>query len=238
MNFVKFRFTFNENSSLYNVENQRDTVTTLLVLLDENSSIYTWAIETQNKFGELTHPHIHIHFATEMKVPTIRKRFQRWVQTAEGQEWSGGRSGNVLYSIGEEKDVLDLKRFFRYPFKQITQIENVMTSKMIFPPNFNLTEQLMLAHEEWVRHVDINRRKRDELLNPITRDKIFEFLDNLYKDKATPTKKALLMSLMKFYADEERAANKQTIIGYCQTAMWRYGVEEFSDTADRWAREF
>lgn len=237
MNYYKFRFTASPDDDIFSQDKIRATIGEFLGLLANDSELYTWGIETMDKFGDLTHKHVHIHFCCDVKIGTLRKRFQRWRESELGVRWSGGRTGNVLYSLTQEEDVLDLKRFFRYPFKQVSERELISTVNQKFPPNFNLYEEVGLAHEEWKRHVDMNRKKRDDLLKPVTRDKIFEYLDEKFKDRQT-TKRDILIALMQFYADEERAANKQTIIGYTQTAMWRYGVETFSDTADRWTREF
>lgn len=237
MNYYKFRFTASPDSDILSQSNIRATTSEFLGLLAVDAELYSWGVETMDKFGDLTHTHIHIHFCCDVKIGTLRKRFQRWRESDQGAQWSGGRTGNVLYSLTQENDVLDLLRFFRYPFKQYSEPELISTVNQKFPPKFNVIEQSKLAHEEWKRHVDMNRKKRDELLRPVTRDKIFEYLDGLFKEGPPPSRRDLLLALMRFYAQEERAANKQTMIGYAQTAMWRYGSETFEDTANRWVQD-
>lgn len=188
--------------------------------------------EVLNKTREPTNPHLHMHFVVKNKtIGSIRKALQR-----EFKRLGETRKGNSLYSLAEEEDVKDLNRFLRYAWKQGGRrgIEDGFPERL--PPDMDINLQEALAIEEQDRMWDFNCKKKADSLKPNTKDKLFEYLDEINEKCKFITKKEILIKIMEYYNQEEKSANKSTILGYLQTAVWRYGLETFEETADSWLR--
>lgn len=198
--------------------------------------------ETKGQRGLEAAPHWHFHFAVpntgENELGNMRKRFQRWVtkDTAET------RKGNFLYSLKEESDVKDIARFFRYPWKQGGRCWKGSDPKFNFerlPPELDIETQIALAMEEQARLWEDQIRAYEKKCQPDTRDLLFNFLDGINAETPFLSELQILTKICEFYGtpDEKgffRSANKQTILGYLQTAKWKYGLETFSETAEKW----
>lgn len=194
----------------------------------------TGGYEWLNKDGEQTHPHIHLHFAfktddQDKLLGTIRKRFQRWSK-------DDPRKGNALYSLALEKDIKDYKRFFRYPWKQSGRV--VFVGERV-PPSMRdeVEKHVEMAQEEQRIVWDVRRKKKEKAMQPGTKEILFDYLDRINDDHKFGSQREILIEIIKFYNQEEKSANKNTIMGFLQTAMWRYGLETFEATADKWLRE-
>lgn len=203
------------------------------ILPIEDLEYCTFGYEEVDKCNKPTHPHFHCHFAIDSekypKVNTgsLRKKIQRFLKDSEDD-----RKGNAVYSLSQEKDVKEPFRILRYPFKQKGR---VFTNWEKLPEDFNLEQQILLSYEEWSHRVDENNKKLEKSLAPNTKDKLFEYLDTL---KFTPScsKKDILKFIIKYYAQEEKSMNKQTCLGYLNTALIKYGIMNEEEMADEWLR--
>ena len=196
--------------------------------------------ETLDKMGKETHPHWHFHFALpdvgENELGNMRKRFQRWIQSDETET----RKGNNLYSLKEEKDVQDVNRFFRYPWKQGGRRHkgNGFNFEKL-PKEMEIELEIALAREEQQRQWERNQIAYEKKMAPDTRDLLFEYLDRIHAEDPFTQDIDILEKMCEFYGtpDEKgyfRSANKQTILGYLQTAKWKYNLESYRETALKW----
>lgn len=225
--FYKFRYTLSEDLG----DNYRQIMYLQSLLLPEDGEyVATGGFEKLNKFNEPTHAHIHIHFGCKSRtLGGMRKALQR-----EFKNRGETRKGNALYSLTEESDVIDVNRFLRYCWKQGGRITDSTGLLEKLPKDIDIDLETKLAKEEQERMWEFNRKKQDESMRPNTKDKLFEYLDGLHKKAPFLCKRSILIKIMEYYNQEEKSANKSTIIGYLQTAIWRYKLETFEQTADIW----
>lgn len=203
------------------------------VLPIENLTSLVFGFEENDKCGKPTHPHYHCHFSLDaekypkVNIGSLRKKIQRFLKDSADE-----RKGNAVYSLCHEDDVKDEKRFFRYPFKQGGR---VFLNWEILPEEFDLVMELALAREEYDRMVEDNLKKLDKMLRPNTKDKLFQYLDECKITPETPKVKVLELILY-YYTREEMSANRQTIMGYLNTSVLRYGIETIEQMAEDWLR--
>lgn len=228
--FIKFRYTFKDG------ENVLDTAGKLIAELKREKCVYiSIGIETLNGLGLPYPKHIHAHMVTQDKHSAIVKRLQRYWLTV-GDE----RKGNKKYSCVEEESVRDLNRFLRYPLKQMTlnplpRDEDWFCSvRSNYPERFDLLLEKILASEEYDRMVEFNQKKKAQQDAPNTKDKLFEYLDAINNGTPFKTDQKILENILIYYHQEEKSANKQTIMGYLNTALLRYKIMTPSQMAQMW----
>lgn len=227
VHYYKLRYTLAEG------EQVQQAVYKFIGLL--SAQCISLGYERYDKAGEATNPHVHFHFCSEDIVGTIRKRLQRQFKTA-GEV----RTGNILYSLKEEEDVKEPKRFYRYPLKQLTMFphdfEGFLREKSIYPEGFDYRDEKMLASEEYAHMVAFCRKKQDEVRAPSTKDKLFEWLDAVHQQRAFTMEVDILENILKYYNQEEKSANQATIMGYLNTAVLRYKLMTEREMALKWLR--
>lgn len=202
--YVKFRYTLDKT------ENKQ---TSMFNLLFEKASIITMGYEEKDKLGKPTHPHIHFHMLINDKIANIRGRLKTMFKT-NGEE----RSGNELYSLAEEKDVLDVNRFFRYVWKQGGRLKGYERIKEL--KDFDVAVELKCAVEEYARSCQFNNDKVDRSVRANTYDKIVALL----LDKPPTTIKEVIDRIRDFYIKEGLACNASTIAGYATTYSLGHGL--------------
>lgn len=225
--FIKFRYTLAEG------DNARAKMYLQSYIVNLGEEYYAaCGYETLNKLNENTHPHLHMHCVVKGKtLGAIRKALQRDFKL-NGEK----RKGNVLYSLSEEEDVKDVNRFLRYVWKQGGRMTREQGFAEKLPPDMDINLEIALAREEQERMWEFNKKKQAEALRPSTKDKLFEYLDGLNEQNKFSSKREILIKIMEYYNSEEKSANKQTIMGYLQTALWRYQMETFEETATEWLK--
>jgi len=175
----------------------------------------TIGLEKMNKLGEETHPHIHVHFTTDVKIGAIRTALSRFWQTDENDK----RKGLAKYSLKEEEDVIEKNRFFRYAWKQSRDYPSLEK----LPDNFMISEELKCAQEEFQQLVLANRSKMEKTLDKSTTySKLCVYLETV-----TPKDLGhLVSSVSEFYLKEGMAMNAATIAGYVTTYAINNGILE------------
>jgi len=228
--FIKFRYTFRDD------DNVLDIAAKLVAELKRDKSVYiSIGIERLNGLGLPYPTHIHAHMVTQDKHGAIVKRIQRFFITNNDT-----RKGNKKYSCVEEECVDDLNRFLRYPLKQMTfkpppSDEDWFCSlRSNYPPSFDLLIEKMLAAEEYDRMVEFNQKKKAQKEAPDTKDKLFAYLDAVHNDTPLKCDHIILEKILVYYLQEEKSANKQTIMGYLNTALLRYEILTPSQMSALW----
>jgi len=227
LQYFKLRYTFPEGTTKdehYSLARQ------FFANLKLESLVYcTFGYETLDKLGKPTHPHCHCHFAIDqsypVKIGSIRTALQRYLK-----QIGDTRKGNCVYSLGIPEDVLDTFRVLRYPFKQKGRF---CESWEKVPVDFNVITETELANEEWLRAIDRNNKKLEQSLQPNTKDKLFEYLDEMKITPQTPKIKILEFIII-YYSQEEKSLNKQTALGYLNTALIKYGIQTPLEMANEW----
>jgi len=224
LNYLKFRYTFNEGISL---AEQMSAAVTCIGIVSDNALWRVVGIERLNSYGRPATPHVHIFWATTSKIGAVRKAFTR----SDLYKNSNGRKGNALYSLSEDDDVEDVNRFFRYVFKENRDFP---LKYMIMPPDFNLELEAALAKEERERQIERNLKAEAKRNEPSTADKLFEYLDGLNEQSKFSTKIPLMEAIIEYYTSKESPLNQTTIVGYHYTAMIRYGIMTKNSLATKW----
>lgn len=220
----KFRYTLAEEQVQRYKHAHQSVISEVVELLtsdiEREFTIVTIGYEELNKLGQPTHPHVHIHFRSELTLGTLRKRFQRKYQL-------DSRKGNPLYCLSQEEDVQDEQRFFRYPWKQGGRIKRLEK----IPKEWDTKVMLACAAEEQHKQWDLNKKAEEKRNQPSTKDKLFEYLDNIREE--LKDEKSIFLKVCEYYNQEEKSANMATIKGYIQTALWRYELETFEETFNK-----
>lgn len=232
--FFKFRYTFDDVTALIPPSWAGDIFSECLLTGDYFASM---GIERLDKLNKPTHEHVHLHFCLKGKVTigAMRKRLQR-LFTEKGEQ----RKGNVMYSLVQEDDVHDVHRFLRYAWKQggrMCAISSPEFNQERLPPGMDIDLEIALAREEQQRMWEFNIKKHEESLRPNTKDKLFETLDEINSKTPFVDERSILRAIVDYYCDEEKSANKSTMLGFLQTALWRYDLESRDVTVDRWLND-
>jgi len=227
LNYLKFRYTFNEGISL---AEQMSAAVTCIGIVSDNALWRVVGIERLNSYGRPATPHVHIFWATTSKIGAVRKAFTR----SDLYKNSNGRKGNALYSLSEDDDVEDVNRFFRYVFKENRDFP---LKYMIMPPDFNLELEAALAKEERERQIERNLKSEAKRNEPSTQDKLFEYLAGLNEQSKFTCKIALMDAIIHFYESRDSGCVRSTIVGYHNTAMIRFGLMTRNSLARKWCEE-
>lgn len=239
---VKFRYIFNTAEEDPQLACAKVSGLLGALTLDQRSfkpkpvSGLTLGVEKLNKYGEPTHKHLHIHFSIVDTIGAIRKRVQRFFKSDNEP-----RTGNSLYSCKDEPDVKDRDRFFRYPFKQSGTeewpTENDLCKKHnIFPEAFDYKQQIAFAYEEWKRDVEFHRANKERDENKVsTKMELFEWLESIPAEQKKD-ERTILTSILKFYTETDKSANKNTIMGYLNTALLKLKIKTYEEMADDWLK--
>jgi len=201
-NFIKLRYTFFEKQTtsdfakLFKLDYLRHIEPVHLVC----------GYETMNNRGELTHPHIHIHFSTDKNIAAIRKALTRmWAEAGED------RKRAALYSLKLEEDVKDPNFFYRYPLKQGSLTFHEFN---VYPPDFDFTTQRLLAQEQWSQICEVNNAKA---LSDANKQSTYDKLEVFLKEKSPTTKDTVLQLVLQYYKENRLAMNLATMSGYALT---------------------
>lgn len=238
--FYKFRYTVKPEANSATGVHAFSALLGKEAVFKAQCMYITAGFEELGKRAEPTQPHWHFKFAIpdvgENELGNMRKRFQRWAK----EDSTETRKGNFLYSLKEETDIKDFDRFFRYPWKQGGRRHAGNGFKFErLPPNFNTEMQIALAREEQERLWEEQIRSYEKKMQPDTRDLLFDYLDAINAETPFTQDIDILEKMCEFYGTPDpngyyRSANKQTILGYLQTAKWKYNLESYRETALKW----
>ncbi len=183
------------------------------------NNFFTCGYEELNKFGEPCAPHFHLNisidpFAIDLKNP-LRSAREFLRRGALKRDFS--LKGNKVWSLTMVEEPKDYERWLRYPFKEhpVPELsgqvalgaEPVLTQKMI-------EEFAPIAQAERKRGIELNLIKREKLADKTSfRDKLFEHLDELFKDKS-PDHQDIWISILEFYQSQGKAICFKTVTGY------------------------
>lgn len=230
ISYFKLRYTFTPDTSKHFQE-----ASSMIGIIGDVSYI-SIGFENCDKVGKPTSPHIHFHFTSHTKYDTLKKRIQRYLKDT----FNGTRKGNSVYSLKLESVVEDETRFFRYPFKQSRfnpqpkPHTDFSRERSRLPNGFDIERQTELACEEYERDIEFNLKKLENVLKPNTKDKLFKYLDKIHADTPFTSRKDILTHIITYYAQEEKSANKQTIIGFTTTAMLKYQLITAEQLSIEW----
>lgn len=210
----KFRFTFTEQDKTFEYEKElprfktisRNLVTKLLDTYKINKLI--GGVETLNRKGDRTWCHLHIHFDAIENKETIARLIKRYLADNYSQNVTG-----VKYFMLKPDVAKNIDEFMRYPLKQ-----NFDKKLCYGYTDEELEIMHKVAQSSYIKCQEINQAKMDKA---DTADTLFERLC-IYLKQTTDTKKyALLIHATKYYVEENKPINRQTILGYVDNYMLR-----------------
>lgn len=204
--YVKFRYTLS-------VGENKNSAMAFASGLFEKAKILTVGYEEKDKLGKPTHPHLHFHMLIDDKIANIRGRWKTICKVNEDD-----RKGNELYSLAEEKDVLDVNRFFRYVWKQGGRFKHC--EKIGELNDFEPDVEMKCAMEEYTRSCQFNNDKVDRSTRANTYDKIVA----LFTEKPPISLIEVIDRIRDFYILEGLACNASTIAGYATTYSLSVGL--------------
>jgi len=208
----KFRFTFTEQDKEYKYDKEmprwKQISVNLCNKLREQYTIskMTGGIETLNRAGDRTWCHLHVHFDAIEQRDTIARYIKRYLSETYDQQVVG-----VKYFMLKPDVARHLDDFMRYPLKQ------TLNPKLCYGYT---EEELQIMHaaaqSSYIKCQEINQQKMDK---SDSSDTLFQRLI-IYLDKTMVTQKIpLLINATKFYVEESKPINRNTIEGYVDTYM-------------------
>ena len=209
----KFRFTFTEQDKKleYDKEIPRwKQISKYLVdkLLQQYTiTKLTGGIETLNRAGDRTWCHLHLHFDAVENRDTIARFIKRYLADTYDQQVVG-----VKYFMLKPDVARHLDDFMRYPLKQS------LNEKLCYGYT---KDELQVMHQaaqsSYLKCQEVNQAKMDK---SDSSDTLFQRL-KIYLDKTSDNKSriSLLMLATKFYVEEDKPINRNTIQGYVDTYM-------------------
>lgn len=187
------------------------------IILPYVAGILIAGVELHDDCGEYTRPHVHIHFKSYVKKDTMLKQLKRRYEALYDEILKG----NAMYSFVMETDV-DEYRFFRYPLKQYTCLQDILDEELCRrTPDEKLEELRNTAHEQYkiAREVnDAKKTKKEETSSIYQRIKYS--LDKLEH----PNPLSIVLGIQEIYLKEQRPVNNVTISGYSLTYMLEKGI--------------
>lgn len=192
-------------------------VKSIMLQYDIDEECYITADEKLNKYGEEVKRHFHFNFICEGKKDTIQKWIRKWYHDRDYV-----CKGNKCYSLVEVEEPDDIKRWLRYLMKE--KYLGKLT-RIPYPPD-EIKEMETLAKDERSRNKELNQKKRDKLLSKQTMfDKICEKLDK----ETIVSKKDIFCFIAKYYVEEGKPVNYQTIEGYTYNWMLKKKIISYED---------
>lgn len=180
----------------------------------------TGGMEVKNKMGENTRCHCHFRFLSETKKDTMVKPLKGVLK-----KYDMDTTGNKHWYFKAIPEI-DMAKFWRYPLK-----ECLMPSLCEGYPLADLTIMAKIANAHLQTAIQINQKKSD---NRDDSDTLFSKLCiQLKKDKIVEIHPAVTRTIQ-YYADDNRALNKATIVGYSYTYLVKEKHLAASTLASQW----
>lgn len=156
-------------------------------------SKYLYTIETKDKYGKDTEPHI--HFNCELNEPVKKDTLQAWFRRFSNNA-GFPLKGNKCYSIRVLADMEDEDRWWRYCLKE--------QGSKSFSKGFDkqqLKNWRMLAVDERNRQIEKNNKALDKYLDKSSfKGKMFSF----FQEKEISTHKPFVIGLIKYYMEKSQ----------------------------------
>lgn len=211
--YYTFRFTFTEQSAETEPTKQdiarfkaisRNLKTKILETYTVQKM--TGGLETLNKNGDRTFAHLHLHFdALENKDSMIRT-IKRYLQDTYDQNTTGVKAFSF-----KPKVIRTFDEYWRYPLKF-----NLDTTLCKGFTNEQLETFHEIAKASINKVIEVNQSKLDKSDNS---DTLFQRLKNIWDKEMIQEKVPLLVRASKFYVEENKPINRNTIIGYVENYM-------------------
>jgi hypothetical protein len=213
----KFRFTFSEQDKTHEYADQipRWKVITKN-LIDKLLNLYkitalTGGVETLNKDGERTWCHCHIHFDAIENKETILRAIKRYLVDTYDQTAVGVK----CISLKPEAMLRSYDEFYRYPLKQS------LNKKLCYGfDDTRLDHMHEVAKDCYLKVQQVRQAKLDKSDNSDTLfERLILYLDKTSLEKNDTSKLSLLISATRFYVEENKPLQRNTIQGYVDNYM-------------------
>lgn len=186
---------------------------------------YIWCIESKNKFGKDTHPHIHFN-AECFRLPStdgIRKAFKRHFEGIGIQLTGEANRKGRIFAISRPGDIEDEVRWWRYPLKQ--------PDAKVFQKNMKdfVIKWRLVATDEWERQVESNNKQVDNFLDKNSfKGKMFE----QFKKEDIRTERAFAIRYIKHCFEKSKTPSYTKINDYWIEYQMKIGLMSVEDWVD------
>lgn len=165
----------------------------------------TAGCEVKNTMGDYCNPHFHIHFRSATKKDTIAQAMRRKYL----KEYDEKLVGVKMYSLKLEADTCSEDKFFRYAYKQQEPEKELLSCGFALQKTRDLC---VAAKASYIVAVEQRQKKaahKEEASSLYDRLEIY-----LDKQREQSTSCAILEHILKFYVEEQKPINCNTIVGY------------------------
>lgn len=222
----KFRFTFTDQTKDFkyedNIPRWRSIARTLVqrILNQYTVTKLTGGIETLNKDGDRTWCHVHVHFDAVENKESIARYIKRFLSDTYDQNVTGVK----CFSLKPEAMLKSFDEFYQYPLKQ--NLDN----KLCYGFSDEKLQHLHgVGKSSYLKVQQVRQSKMDKYDNSDTMfERLTKYLQqDIYKN--TTSKVSLLIAATKFYVEENKPINRQTIQGYVDTYMLAQKLITYED---------
>ncbi len=184
--------------------------------VNDDNSKWVSAIEYKNSNGEITHYHTHAHFNSNIIPRTLKDNIKRIFKKQTGINLVG----NKLWSLKVEPFINEHK-FYAYPLKQQENFDYVIFNGFSVD---QLKDMRSGAYQTWLTAIEVNNAKANK------RDPNETLYDRLEEAcKGLKSLRDIQYRIIDIYLSENRACNKQTIIGYANTVALKYKIISYDE---------
>lgn len=190
------------------------------MIKDKNIETATVGFETKNKYGEPCRPHYHVHFYYHNPDIIDPKRSITQFLKSRAESVDIKLKGNKKWCLQLVEEPEDYNRFYRYPFK--FGLCSHLSQQFWGDPLDDSLAQIRIAIEENKQRIDANCIHREKTRDKATfKDKLFEHLNS--DEGGHPlSERHVWLAICKYYVDQGKPINFQTINGY--TVLYRLSV--------------
>lgn len=188
---------------------------------DTDNSLYIFADEKINKFGEETHRHWHFNFISD----TTKESLRRWIlrQFADREMKI---TGNDSYSFSDYAEPDDIKRWVRYLMKEkwvpsLSKLDEFSAE--------DIQNMELMAKDERKRSIEFQIKKREQHNSKKT---VLDRLKKHFEKKDLKTFRDVWLEISKWYQSEGLAGDPRTMDRYSYQILLHSKIithEEFFD---------
>lgn len=187
---------------------------------------YIWCIETKDKFGKDTHPHIHFN-AECIGLPTtdgIRKAMKREFEKNDIVITGKPNRNSRVFAISRPQEIDDMVEWWRYPLKQTS-------SKVFYTKDMKefVDKWRLVAQDQWERQVKQNNQAVDNFLDKSSfKGKMFE----QFQKENVNTEREFVIRYVKYCFEKSKTPSYTKIGDYWIEYQMRVGLMTIEDWVD------
>lgn len=188
---------------------------------DTDDSLYIFADEKLDKYGEETDRHFHFNFISDAKKDSLQKWIKRQYADRDYKI-----TGNDSYALSDYAEPDDIKRWVRYLMKEkwvpsLSKLDEFSTE--------DIQNMELMAKDERQRSIEFNVKNRDRINSKKT---VLDRLKKHFEKKDLKTFRQVWLEISKWYQSEGLAGDPRTMDRYAYQILLYSKIithEEFFD---------